>query len=237
MKTYQADNFDKIYKDMMFDLLYFYQFQSAPRAMKINERLNVSYELFNPKECTINFLNTKIPDRQATYDKYAEAEHEWYLSGNLKAESAPSKFWMKLADPDGNIVSNYGYMMLHQKLYGDMTPVEKVIDTLTKDKDSRQAIMHYNLPKHFFEGNKDVVCTLSTQLFIRDNRLFMTVTQRSCDIIKGLSYDVRWHCWLMQHIAEKLNVGLGIFTHNIGSLHLYENDTELAKRICSAADK
>lgn len=232
MKTYQADNFDKIYKDMMFDLLYFYQFQSAPRAMKINERLNVSYELFNVDNDKIDFLSTNIPDRQATYDRYAAAEHEWYMSGNLKAESAPSKFWLKIADSNGNIVSNYGYMMLYKKIYGDMTPLEKVIDTLTKDRDSRQAVAHFSLPEYFWDGNKDLPCTLITQYFIREDRLFMTITQRSCDIIKGLSYDERFHVWCIKYVAEKLGVKCGTLTHNIGSLHLYENDIELAKRIC-----
>lgn len=241
-RFYRRTDFNHLYKAMLIDLIQDPEFRCAPRGLPIRESLNVSYELTNPVDHTINFLTTSAPERQEVYDKYRKAELEWYLSGNLSAASAPSKFWLGIADRHGNITSNYGHMMMHELVYPNdgherqKTALQHVTDILIADSASRQAICHYNRPEHYFAGNKDIPCTLSHQFFIRDGLLYMTTAQRSCDAILGLAYDAIWSCEFIHIVqaalAERgLVVGLGTFTHNMGSLHLYENKLELAQRI------
>ena len=223
---------------MLLDLINNPDFQCNPRGLSILENLSVTYELDNPRDPYINFLNTFLPERQEVYDKYREEELAWYLSGNLSAESAPSKFWLKIADKDGNIRSNYGQITLFDttKYPGNVTALQHVVNLLVNDNSSRQAIVHYNLPSDYWEGNKDVPCTLSHQLFIRNSKLYMITTQRSCDIFLGLQYDVCWSCEFQQIVQKELskrgiNVELGSFVHQIGSLHLYVDKLPLAKRV------
>lgn len=242
-------DFTDLYMNLIEELIDGHDYEIAPRGMKINEIVNASI-IVNPRDCHIDFSKTKAPERQEAYDKYCKAELEWYLSGNTLASSAPSKFWNQLADQSGHITSNYGYMMLHDKLYprsgadsaqfgsddGHETAIDRIVSTLTKDPDSRQAIAHYNQPRHCYPENKDFPCTVYSQFFIRDNTLTMTTYQRSCDIIKGFSYDVPWNCFFMNIVFSKLQetmpgLVLGSFTHVIGSLHLYQKDLDLAKRI------
>lgn len=258
--------FTQLYQQILKELIENPQYIIKPRGMPVRELMNATV-LVMPKECTIDFSKTKAPERQEAYDRYRKAELEWYLSGNTLASSAPSKFWNQLADGDGHITSNYGHMMLFDKVYPQTKPairevsttegnvvglqeffrpdnyqtaIDRVVDTLTKDPDSRQAITHYSQPRHCFPQNKDFPCTVYSQFFLRNGELNMTTYQRSCDIIKGFSYDVPWSCHFMEMVLERLKsagseVHLGEFTHVFGSLHLYEKDLELAKRIVEPA--
>ena len=244
-KFYKGENFDLLYKEMLSDLIENPEFICAPRGLPIRENLCVTYELTDPTKFTINFLNTQAPERQEIYEKYRKAELEWYLSGDLSAASAPSKFWLNIADRHGNITSNYGSMMIKDRIYPgnttsissrNKTALEHVVDILIKDPSSRQAICHYNMPNHYFPDNKDIPCTLNHQFFIRENKLYMVTNQRSCDICLGLQFDSCWSCEFMVIVQNELakrglNVELGTFTHNMGSLHAYDNKLPLLQRI------
>ena len=228
-----------LYQSMLKQLLEHPMYVASPRGMKIHEITNATV-ILDPYACDLDFTITGAPERQPVYEKYKTEELEWYLSCNTLASSAPSKFWNKLADSAGHITSNYGSMILKEPIYpdleGDLTAFQKVIATLQADPDSRQAIMHYNRPEHCYVGNKDFPCTMYSQFFLRNGYLNMTTYQRSCDVIKGLVYDIPWSCHVMKMVLEELNkiwpdLDLGEFHHVIGSLHLYEKDFELAKRI------
>lgn len=237
-------SFTTMYQRILGDLINSPDYKIAPRGIPIREMINVAITT-DPNDVNINFLETGAPERQEVYDRYKKAELEWYLSGNTLASSAPSKFWNQLAGPDGHITSNYGHMMLFDPIYpteedntscSHDTAIDRLVNTLSKDPDSRQAIVHYNQPRHCYPQNKDFPCTMYSQFFIRDGKLYMTTMQRSCDIIKGFSYDLPWSCHFMKMVLERLNANgqnleLGEFTIVFGSLHLYERDLELAARI------
>lgn len=246
----QRDSFTELYQQILLKLLQSPDYVIAPRGLKINELVNATV-VIDPDHHVIDFSETGAPDRQEAYDRYRKAELDWYLSGNTLASSAPSKFWNQLAQDDGHITSNYGHMMLFDKIYPQVQPdslfakadvmkqtaIDRVVETLTRDPDSRQAIVHYNQPRHCFPQNKDFPCTVYSQFFVRDGWLDITTYQRSCDIIKGFSYDVPWSCHLAQMVLDRLLAnglnlnGVASFTHVFGSLHLYHKDLELAERI------
>lgn len=249
MRVYKNNNrswsdFTTMYQKILGDLIEFPEYKIAPRGLPIGEFINVTV-ITDPNDCHIDFLRTEAPERQEVYDKYCKAELEWYLSGNTLASSAPSKFWNQLAGPDGHITSNYGHMMLHDKIFPivgsdeKLTNIERVVEVLTKDPDSRQAVVFYGQPRHYWAGNMDQPCTLSGQFFIRDSKLHYTVTQRSCDIWLGFQFDCPWQCFFQKIVLEKLNekgmnITLGNYTHVFGSLHLYEKNLEMAKKVISS---
>jgi len=203
------------------------------------ELTNVVYSLKGldtPANWHVDFKKTGYPERTEVYESYAKRELEWYQSGSLDAATAPSKFWSKLADDQGKIVSNYGHMMLHWPGYPqDRTAVQTAADILVADPCSRQAVLHYSQPKHYL-GLKDTPCTVSASVMIRDGKLNMTTFQRSCDCVKGLGFDTAWNCWLMSYLRDLLAAKgvvaeLGTFTHVIVSLHIYDVDMDLVCKI------
>lgn len=201
------------------------------RGLRCRELVFQNWTLTDVDACHIDWSKTGFPERQATYDNYAQKELSWYLTGDRRASAAPSTFWNTIADENGLVNSNYGHLILKWRRYpGQLTAYEHVLDRLLIDHGSRQAVMHYNLPSHFKNFCKDIPCTLTAQVWIRKGMLSMAVTQRSSDLWFGMPYDVPWHCYLIKSLARDLGVKPGFFHHSVGSLHIYARDFERVER-------
>ncbi len=203
------------------------QNQSAdPRGLKVKESILSSF-MINPATPIANFEKRKFNW------KYLAGELAWYLKKNRDVDfiGAFSNFWGTLTNPDSNeINSNYGSLVFNKEQFG------WVIDSLVADKNSRQAIMFFNQPKFQFKGNKDFVCTMYANFFIRDNKLNMKIQMRSNDIFYGLTFDAPFFAFLQQSVHIKLletypDLQLGTYYHFADNLHFYERHFDLAKSI------
>lgn len=163
--------------------------------------------------------------------KYFMGEMAWYLTrdNNIEFISKFSNFWTGIADAGGNINSNYGKI-----LYGDQ--LQWVLNSLKRDHNTRQAIAFVNQPKYQYEGNKDFVCTMYLNFWIRDNKLNMKVQMRSNDIFYGLSYDAPFFAFLQQTMWHWLRetyptLELGTYYHCADNIHYYERHFDIAEKI------
>lgn len=114
--------------------------------------------------------------------------------------------------------------------------IQYVIDTLTRDPTSRQAVITIWDPAKDATavGSKDYACNNLLQFQIQEGKLVLCSYVRSNDIIWGMSAInfVEW-CVLQQVIASKLGVEVGYYVHNVGNLHLYEIHEERKNNIIS----
>jgi len=199
---------------------------SQPRDLKVKESI-LSNFVINPKQPIVDF-----PQRKFNW-KYLAGEMAWYLKQDRDVDYIGnfSNFWSRITNPDTNeINSNYGSLVFNKEQFG------WVIDSLEQDKNSRQAIMFFNSPKFQFEGNKDFVCTMYANFFIRHNILHMKVQMRSNDIFYGLTFDAPFFAFLQQSVFLKLketypDLELGMYYHFADNLHFYERHFELATEI------
>ena len=199
---------------------------SQPRDLKVKEAI-LSNFVINPKQPIADF-----PQRNFNL-KYLAGEMAWYLKQDRDVDYIGnfSNFWSRITNPDTNeINSNYGSLVFNKEQFG------WVIDSLEQDKNSRQAIMFFNSPKFQFEGNKDFVCTMYANFFIRHNILHMKVQMRSNDIFYGLTFDAPFFAFLQQSVYLKLKetypeLELGMYYHFADNLHFYERHFELAEQI------
>lgn len=99
-----------------------------------------------------------------------------------------------------------------------------VIDRLSRDPDTRQAVVTIWEPRDAVATAKDMPCTLSFVFMIRDDKLILTTTMRSNDVWWGLPYDVFQFTQLQQTVAACLGVAVGEYHHRPISLHAYERD-------------
>jgi thymidylate synthase len=111
------------------------------------------------------------------------------------------------------------------------TPWQWCVDALKADKDTRQAVMAFNIPEHFYKGNKDMTCTLNGNWHIREDKLYLRIHMRSNDLTLGLVYDLPWFTGLMDDMLEELkdtypNIQKGSYTHIVDSIHIYDRDEE-----------
>jgi len=201
---------------------------SQPRDLKVKESI-LSNFIINPKQPIADF-----PQRNFNW-KYLAGEMAWYLKQDRDVDYIGnfSNFWSRITNPDTNeINSNYGSLVFNKEQFG------WVIDSLEQDKNSRQAIMFFNSPKFQFEGNKDFVCTMYANFFIRHDILHMKVQMRSNDIFYGLTFDAPFFAFLQQSVYLKLKetypeLELGMYYHYADNLHFYERHFELADQIKS----
>ncbi len=117
--------------------------------------------------------------------------------------------------------------------YGPLTrkQVDYVVGLLTRDPDSRQAVMSiYHGPSHQREM-LNVPCTCTLQFFIRNGVLELTVYMRSNDLWWGTPYDVFQFTLMQELIATALGIPMGTYTHVAGSGHLYEPFFEAANML------
>lgn len=237
MHNIEDNDFRSIYKSLI-NLILEKGKNVIVAQKRTREIINCAICLTDINNYELNF-NSIDPARQERYAQYLLDEIKWYESGCLVAEHAPSKFWKKIADSDGRIQSNYGHMILFDKKpYSEegITSFCHAIDVLKKDKSSRQVILHYNLPEHYNTKTKDIPCTISTQILIRDNLLNFIVFQRSSDLFLGLVYDLPWHCHLMNKFIDELNkmpsynIHPGSLTMLLGSVHIYQKDLSFLKK-------
>lgn len=226
------NNIADIYEGLLIRLLNNPDYVTSPRGMQINELINFSYEISNPNYFIINSQTRK------TNEKYLAGELIWYLSGNNDLEhiSKFSKFWNKLTD-DGKLNSSYGHIIWKQKNKNGITPWMWAYQALVNDRDTRQAVIHFNSIDHASIGEKDFPCTMYAQFFIRNNSLNLIVNMRSQDIWFGYTYDIPFFSLMLIEMKNQLrdfaniDVNLGTLKMNIGSLHMYGKDISDASDI------
>jgi thymidylate synthase len=197
---------------------------SSPRGLAVKE-----LELETLTLCP----NFTIPDFDARPFnwKYFMGELAWYLKKDRKIDYINnfSSFWLNIVDEQGNINSNYGNLLFGKQLQWSF-------DALVKDKNTRQAISFVSRPSVQYPGNKDFVCTIYLNFWIRDNKLHMKVQMRSNDIFYGLSYDAPFFAFVQQTMYLWLRdkykeLQLGNYYHCADNIHYYERHFEIAEKI------
>lgn len=236
MLTYRFDTFAEAYKDSLTDLLTFPEYETRPRGMTIKENCDVALVIDNPLSCL--YENTV----RSSQLKYIAAELLWYFMGrnDVGYISKFAKFWESIQNDDGTVNSSYGHLLFANPNEHGFMQYEWAVDSLLKDKDSRQAVLHFNLPSHQRDGNKDFVCTMYGIFQIRENKLNFTVSMRSNDVILGLPTDVAFFATLQSQMLFHLvthggeefrELELGTYTHIANSFHLYERHFDLVDRM------
>jgi len=200
------------------------------RGSSQKELIFQSFCLTDPTALDITVVERKFSTN------YAISEWLWYLSANRKINNIGkfAKIWRDIGDEHGEVESNYGAYFAPQW--------DWVINELIRDNDTRRATIAINQPYHKDANSKDYPCTHYVQFFIRDRKLHLGVSMRSNDVIFGLCNDVFTFCLFQQMMLNELraagvDVELGTYHHNAGSLHLYEMHYKKAHKIIHSKEK
>lgn len=219
-------DFDTVFHGILLQLKHAAEY--SPRGMRVKEILNSQFTILDPYSSVLS-----VPARKLNKN-YIKKEIEWYLSGtrSIDAIKSYSKMWEQIAE-NGEVNSAYGWQIFTQKTPENISQFDWVINSFTKDRDTRQAVININQVMHKYQ-TKDFCCTLAIQYFIRENNLHSIVTMRSNDIIYGAGNDVPFFCYLQHLILVKLreqeqfkNLAMGVYHHNAGSMHIYERHYEM----------
>lgn len=191
----------------------------APRGMRTKEIIGAVI-LLDTNDCVLT-----LPTRRLSYH-FMVAEFLWIATARDDVASI-APYNKKIADFSDDGVTFFG-------AYGPRwrDDVNYAIDTLAKDKDSRQAIVRiWRRPD---QPTKDVPCTLSMQYLLRRGKLNTIATMRSSDAWLGLPYDIFNFAMLAKCVAGELSVPVGTLQMQLGSLHVYESNFAAVRSVINS---
>lgn len=158
-------------------------------------------------------------------DDWHGRELQWYKSQSLNVFDIPPpvpSIWIKVADSDGRINSNYGHMIWSKE---NGNQYDNVLSELKSNSFSRRAQMIYTRPSMHSDYNRggmsDFCCTSAVQYFIRNNKLISYVSMRSNDAVHGFKGDSYFQKYVQSTLANELGIEVGDLIWNVGSLHIY----------------
>lgn len=162
--------------------------------------------------------------------RFMAAEAWWILSGKNDVRSIEKYSpQIKNFSDDGITFSGaYGPKIVDQVRY--------MAECLAKDPDTRQCVASIWRPNP--RDSKDIPCTVSVQLLLRNGLLHCVDTMRSSDSWLGWPYDVFNFTMLTAYVALHARIlnpslkilGLGNLYLTAGSQHLYQKDFDGAAR-------
>ena len=178
---------------------------------------NVGFTIMKPEVRII------IDDKRKWNKDYAEAEWQWYLSGDRSISKLGELYgtvpmiWQRMADNQGNVNSNYGWQWQRNDQIGE------VINILKNYRETRQACISIYDGKEIDKYTYDTPCTYAIQFTIVHNRLNMCVTMRSNDLWYGFCNDQYQFSKLQELIAKEINMEIGTYYHFAHNLHIYSD--------------
>jgi thymidylate synthase len=181
---------------------------------------NIGFEIENPMD---NLIEDQ--DRNWKWD-YAEAEWQWYLSGDRnikklgKLYGKVPEIWKRMANEYDEVNSNYGWQWRrsHQ--------LDKVITMLRGNSRTRQAAVSIYDGKEIHDYKHDTPCTYAVQFTVVGQKLNMCVVMRSNDLWYGFCNDQYCFSKLQELVATETDLLIGSYYHFAHNLHLYDNIIE-----------
>lgn len=200
---------------------------TSPRALPTREVCGLSFRLNAPRARRV-----WLRSRSWSFP-LALGELAWHLRGssdvNELAFYAPR--WTAFATENRQIVGScYGKRIGALQADGQLARCRNL---LRLDPMSRRAVLSFWDPLADLALGVDVACACILQFLLRDNRVHAVAYMRSNDLILGLPYDVFLFTMLQELLAIQLGMDVGSYTHNTGSLHIYEPQLAIAERIAS----
>ena len=180
--------------------------------------------LFNVGFYITDSQDNKIINKERNWKlEYAEAEWQWYLTGDPKISTLGEiygkvpKIWERMADVTGKVNSNYGWQWERNN------QLNEAIYLLKRDKHTRQAAISIFDGKEYGNYTHDTPCTYAVQFTILHGRLDMCVTMRSNDLWYGFCNDQYCFSKLQGLVAFKLDIEPGTYYHFAHNMHLYND--------------
>ena len=185
--------------------------------------------LFNVGFYITDPMDNKIINKERNWKQdYAEAEWQWYLSGDrsiYKLEDIYGKvpeIWKRMANEIGHVNSNYGWQW-QRTSWNNISQNERVVQMLKDNPNTRQAALSIYDAKEIPKYENDTPCTYAVQFTILNDRLDMSVVMRSNDLWYGFCNDQYCFSMLQKMIADELKIEIGTYYHFAHNMHLYND--------------
>jgi len=201
------------------------------------KRFDNTMAMFNQGFTIENPLDRIIHNETRGFNvEYAEAEWQWYLSGDDSVDKLGEIYgkvpaiWERMAiGPKRLVNSNYGYQW--ERGY----QLDKVVQQLKDNPNTRQAAISIYDGKEINKYRKDTPCTYAVQFTVLDNKLNMCVVMRSNDLWFGFCNDQYQFSKLQEMVSKRTGYAVGTYYHFAHNLHLYDDQLPEQNTLTSRA--
>jgi thymidylate synthase len=132
------------------------------------------------------------------------------------------------AGQDGTTVYGaYGPRLFNKR---GIDQFKNVLDLLGRHSSTRRAVIQLFDAEDIAAPHREIPCTCMLQFMVRDGRLELATSMRSNDAFKGLPHDIFSFTMIQEIVANILGLKLGVYTHFVGSLHLYDSNLRASKQ-------
>ena len=210
-----------------------YKFKNADEAFNFyygvipseGTKFDNTMAMFNQGFTIENPLDRIIRNEARNFNvEYAEAEWQWYLSGDSSVDKLGEIYgkvpaiWERMAiGPKRLVNSNYGYQW--ERAY----QLDKVVAMLKDNLNTRQAAISIYDGKEINKYRKDTPCTYAIQFTVVNNKLNMCVTMRSNDLWFGFCIDQYCFSKLQEMVSKRTGYDMGTYYHFAHNLHIYDD--------------
>lgn len=140
-----------------------------------------------------------------------------------------------LLEPKNTILHAYG-RALKTKTYGFESQVHYILNEIKNNPNSRRIITEIWLPEQLDNMSLNP-CVHLTQWTVIDNKLYLEVRQRSCDVALGLTANVWQYSVLHKLIAHECGLESAELIWTIHNAHIYDRHIEkIQKQIQNITD-
>jgi thymidylate synthase len=220
IRTFSASTVDDLMRKAIRDVLR-RGTEAEPTRGSIIELCGVGLELTNPRARL-----SRSEGRGRIFSCLGELC--WYLSGSNELD--PIAYYISAYEAEaenGKVHGGYG-----PRLFGwdGASQIDNVIHLLREKPSSRRAVVQLFDHEDIYAPHKDVPCTCTLQFMLRDGKLDLIVYMRSNDVYLGLPHDIFAFTMIQELVANSLGSSLGVYTHFVGSLHLYKSNEVQVRR-------
>jgi thymidylate synthase len=191
------------------------------------ELLHATLQIRNPRE---RWVVSRSP---ALSVAFAIVEVIGILAG--RRDSAYLNFFNpRLPRFAGNGSSYHGAYGFRLRENAGFDQLDRACEALKNNPDGRQVVLQiWDSAKDFPAANglpvaPDIPCNVCSMLKIRDGKLEWVQVMRSNDLFKGLPYNFVQFTTLHEVMAGWVGVEVGSYIHFSDSLHVYEEEIDLA---------
>lgn len=224
MNYYSSNSFNQLYFNLLQSAFYNTTKLNDSRTGKVKDLGRTVYQVKNDS-FRLCFLK-----KRDLNPFFAFAEFSWILEGSNKLK--PLEYFIssynQFSDDGDTLNGAYGFRL---KKYFEFNQINKAIELLTDNKNTRRIVLTMYSPKDLLINSKDIPCNTTIYLKIRNSKLDITVLNRSNDLFLGVPYNTFVFYLLQVYISNAINCKIGTQTHYTDSLHLYEKHFDKVKQI------
>jgi thymidylate synthase len=165
--------------------------------------------------------------------EYALAQWTWTMAGSddVAAISYYNPRGWDFTEDRHSLRGAFGHRLRRAE---GVDQLDRILDRLRRDSASRREVAIVSLPSDLKSDFRDQPCLVSLQFLLRAGALDLIVTMRSQSAALVLPYDASLFMMLQCWMASALGATPGRYLHFSGSLHIYEDELEMARAIVAS---